>query len=118
MEQHLQVLKQNHGFPECLEYKQSCIDKPHIRTGKAALFHQLFFPAEQLETFKNRYISFDYNGRTFIDVMLAEVEDRIIKTNKDYIFARSKMSELHICCREWPDSHRFEIRDFAECPKA
>ena len=118
MEQHLQLLKEQHGYPECLEYKNSAIDKPFIRIGKPALYHQLFFSVDKLDEFKNAWVSFDYNGRTFNDVKLAEVEDKVIKTNKGYTFVRNKMTEIHMCCREWPDSHKFECRDFQECPKA
>lgn len=117
MEQHLQTLQSTHGWPEYLEYRKSCIDKPYITKGKPALHHQLFFPEDKLDDFKDRYIGFTYNDKAFNDVKLAEIEDKVIKSSKGYTFARNKMNDLHICCREFTDTHQFETRNFIESPK-
>lgn len=113
----MQSLKQSHGWPEYLEYRNSAIDKPYITKGKPTLHHQLFFPDEKLDEFKNRYIGFTYNGRAFNDVKVAEIEEKIIKSSKGFTFAKSKMSEIHICCREFTNDNKFEARDFSESPK-
>ena len=117
MEQHLQTLKESHGWPEYLEYRNTAIDKPFITKGKTTIHHQLFFPEDKLEMFKDRYISYTYNGRDYNDVKIAEIEDKVIKTSKGYTFARSKISELHMCCREYLDTHKIETRNFIESPK-
>ena len=117
MEAHLNTLKESHGWPEYLEYRNSAIDKPYITKGKPTLHHQLLFPADKLDEFKDRYVGFMYNGRAFNDMKLAEIEDKVIKSSKGYTFATGKMSELHICCREFLDTHNFETRAFVESPK-
>ena len=117
MEQHLQTLKVSHGWPEYLEYRNTCIDKPYITKGVNTLHHQLYFTEDKLEDFKDKYIGYMYNGRAFSDVRVASVEDKVITTSKGYTFARGKMSELHTCAREFTDKHKFELRNFAESPK-
>ena len=115
MESHLQILQDTCGYPAYLEYKSSCIDKPFIRTGKPALYHQLFFPSDKLDEWTNQYVGFDYNGRSYSDVKIAESDGKIIKTSKGYTFCKNKMSELHTCVREWEG--RFETRKFIDSPK-
>lgn len=117
MEQHLQTLKESHGFPEYLEYRNSCISKHYITKGVPTLHHQLFFPVEKLEDFKDRWIGFTYNDRVFSDVKLEEVEGKVIKSSKGYTFTKSKMSEPHICVREFTDKCKFETRNFIDSPK-
>lgn len=118
MEAHLKKLIESHGFPSYLQYNNTCIEKPYIRKGIPTLHHQLFFPDDKLEDFVDKYIGFTYNGRSFSDCKLAEVEDKVITTSKGYTFVRSKMSDLHICVREFTDKHKFETRNFVETPKA
>ena len=117
MEAHLKFLQESHGWLAYLEYKGTSIDKPYIKKGKHTIHFQLFFPEDKIDEFKDRYIGFMYNDRSFSDVKLAEIEDRIIKSSKGYTFVRDKMSELHVCCRHWVSDSRFETRNFNESPK-
>jgi len=115
MEQHLVTLKA-HGWPESLVYRNTTICKPYITT-KPTIHHQLFFPNTELPNFLDKYIGFSYNGRAINDVRIAEVSDKVLKTSKDYTFVLSKITDLHVTCREFTDSHKFECRPFSETPK-
>ena len=115
MEAHLKILQASHGYPDYLSYKNTCIDKPYIRTGKPALHHQLFFPIERLEEWKGKCVGFDYNGRSYNDVKLAATDGKVITIGKGYVFVKDKLSELHTTVRE--RDGRFETRPFSETPK-
>ena len=117
MEQHLVTLKESHGWPEFLAYRNTAIDKPYITKRVPAIHHQLFFPVDKLDNFKDRYIGFDYNDRTFSDVKVQEIDEHVIKSSKGYTFAKNKMFDLHVCCREFINTQKFETRQFLEYPK-